>query len=395
VVARLVCPYCYESFPEREIGFRCTGRTSRTGTSCPRRPDEVLLRQTGRREALPPFFEADGRRTSASCPACQDETTYRVCPVCHSQLPLHFGKVPSRMIAMIGARESGKTVYLTVLVHELMHRVGARFDLHVSGSDEQTRARFGAQLESALYARGQLLGATRSAATATANRAAPLVFRFSVQRLGRFGRTSTSASLLSFFDTAGEDLTSQASVDVNARYLASADGIILLVDPLQLPGSRRLATTGRLPAPAPAMASPLNVLLRVTELLQAHDAGRPSARVAKPLAVAFSKLDTLWPTLPDDSVLQRPAPDSSRFDEADSQEVHEHVRALLDDWGGAQMDQHLQHHYRRHRYFALSALGEDPTPNNRVSARGIRPYRVADPFLWLLTVFGAIPKDGG
>ena len=41
-------------------------------------------------------------------------------------------------------------------------------------------------------------------------------------------------TLLSFFDTAGEDLITADSLARNARYLASADGIILLLDPLQM-----------------------------------------------------------------------------------------------------------------------------------------------------------------
>jgi hypothetical protein len=390
-VARLVCPYCYASFADREIGFRCTGRVSRTGRSCRRRPDEAQIRYTGRREALAPVFEADGRRASAECPECADPSTNHVCPVCHSLLPLHFGRVPNRMIAMIGAREAGKTVFVTVLLHELMNRIGARFDLYVSPTDDTTRARFDAEYESTLYQRHQLLGATRSAATAAANRVEPMVFRFSVKRRRWFGMEGTRPSLLSFFDTAGEDLTSQESVDLNARYLARADGIILLVDPLQLDGARRLAATDRLPALAPPAARPINVLTRVTDLILAQAGSGPAARVKKPVAVALSKLDVLWDAFPPGSALRRPAPDGAAFVERDSLDVHQYIRALLDDWGGAQIDSHLQHHYARFRYFGLSALGENPMQDNRVSDRGVRPYRVADPFLWLLSAFGTIP----
>jgi hypothetical protein len=219
-----------------------------------------------------------------------------------------------------------------------------------------------------------------------------MVFRFNTERNGLLGRARITRSLLSFFDTAGEDLTSQGSVDVNARYLASADGIILLLDPLQMPGARAQASSeSRLPDPAPAAASPANVLIRVTDLLQARLGSGPSARIRKPLAVAFSKLDTLWHCFPQGSPLRRPPGQSRTFDTRDSLDVHEHVRALLDDWGGAQIDQILQHHYARYRYFGFSALGESPTRDNRVSPRGIQPYRVADPFLWLLTEFGTIP----
>jgi hypothetical protein len=71
-------------------------------------------------------------------------------------------------------------------------------------------------------------------------------------------------------------------------------------------------------------------------------------------------------------------------------DVHEHVRALLEDWDGVQVDQVLRHHYARYRYFGFSALGESPNAGNVVSARGVQPYRVADPFLWLLSEFGTI-----
>ena len=46
-------------------------------------------------------------------------------------------------------------------------------------------------------------------------------------------------------------------------------------------------------------------------------------------------------------------------------------------------------------YFGLSSLGDTPTQDNKVSQRGIQPYRVADPFLWELGGFGAIKVKKG
>jgi Double-GTPase 2 len=393
VAARLVCPYCYESFSQREIKFRCTGRISRRGRACPRRPDPVLIEHVGRQDALPPVFAGNGKLATGICPVCEDETSHHVCPVCHSQLPLHFGSVPSRIVALIGARETGKTVFMTVLLHELMNRVGARFEASVAGCDESTRARFSNEFEHVLYQRGELMPATRSAAAAAGGLVAPLVFRFTASRRGWLGRSRTNRHLLSFFDSAGEDLASQESVDRTARYLASADGIILLLDPLQFPGARaRVSSGSRLPAPAPEATSPLNVLIRVTELLQGSLRLGPGARVAKPLAVSFSKLDALWHSFPEGSPLRRVPTGNGRVEAQDGRDVHEHVRAMLDDWAGPQIDQFLSHNYALYRYFAVSALGETPTADNRVPERGIQPYRVSDPLLWLLAEFGALPN---
>jgi Double-GTPase 2 len=392
-MAQLICPYCYDALDERQIEFRCSGRPSPTGKTCARIRDPVIELRHGHAAPLPPAFRADGRRPRATCPTCGDETSYRLCPHCHSQLPVHFGKVTSRLIAMIGPRESGKTVYMTVLLHELIRRVGARFDAAVVGCDDQTRSRFTADYEQRLYGAGELFTTTRSAGTG-AGYVTPLVFRFTTKRARRFRGSTPEHSLLSFFDTAGEDLRSQASVDTNVRYLTSADGIILLLDPLQVPGARAFARAGtKLPSIGAGVDNPVDVLGRVTDLLQAGHGGQK--RITKPIAVSFSKLDAFWHTFPAGTPLRRLPNDGPAFDVAESLEVDAYLRALLHQWGGEQIDQLLVHHYERHRYFGFSALGDSPTPDNRLSGGGVRPYRVSDPLLWLLSQFGTIPATKG
>ena len=74
--------------------------------------------------------------------------------------------------------------------------------------------------------------------------------------------------------------------------------------------------------------------------------------------------------------------------------VHEEVRQLLKEWDGVPIDQSLENTFARYRYFGVSALGRSATPEARVAATGIQPYRVADPLLWLLSEFGSVPKAG-
>jgi hypothetical protein len=216
------------------------------------------------------------------------------------------------------------------------------------------------------------------------------VFTFTVRSDG--WRARQERTVLSFFDTAGEDLNSADSVEQNVRYLTSADGIILLLDPLTMRGTRDQVDAS---APVPAqqgLDSPINVLGRITELLQRALRVKPSQRIDTPIAVAFSKIDALTAGLAEGTPLRRPAPNGGRFDTQDSAEVHDYVRALLDDWDGASIDQTLRHNYAHYRYFGLSALGAPPTADRRVATGVVQPYRVADPFLWLLSEFGAISR---
>jgi hypothetical protein len=387
-MTRLTCPYCYNDFPARRVEYRCTGLKGRNGKQCGTSRDQILFTQLGVTEALPPPFKARGFRSEARCPHCENGSPHRICPHCHSQLPVHFGRVDSRMVAMIGAKYSGKTVYTTVLLHELMHRVGGRLDAAVVGSDERTRQAFNGD-QSQLYDEGVLFDTT---ATANASRRPPLVFKVSRSARGRF-LDRQRHTLMSFFDTAGEDLKSEESVRLNVRYLRGAGAVILLLDPLQMPGAL-LGTGARPPDATPSgvkVDQPIDVLARITDLLFDAGHGGPSKLIDIPVAVAFSKIDALWNGLPPGSPIRQPAPDVAGYGRRDGEAVHEHVRALLYAWEAGQIDQFLTKHYRNFRYFGLSALGAEPSDGRKVSDRGIQPHRVEDPFLWLLSNFKVIP----
>jgi hypothetical protein len=389
----LACPYCYETFTARQILFRCHGRPNRGGTPCQPRRDEVLEQRRGIRRELGPIFRAEGwakgKTNSATCPGCDGTTNYRVCPVCHSRLPAQFGMIGSRMIAMVGAKDSGKSIQMTVLLHELRNRVGAQYGAAIMGADEETLGRFTVNYEDVLYKQHQLLDTTQKAEQ-NEGWVDPLVFRFTATAGGLRGG-KPEQTIMSFFDAAGEDFLTQDSIDVNTRYLACADGIMLLLDPLQMAGARNLAAPGTpLPDTGSLYADPAAILTRVTNmLLPLNRGGR--AQIGKPIAVVFTKLDTLWHTFKEGSPLRSAPPRGGCFNNADSLDVHEQIRHLLPSWEGSEIDQILRNHYPRHRFFGVSALGRPPTPDRRVAPDGIQPYRVADPLLWLLSGFGDVP----
>ncbi|MFG2986642.1 hypothetical protein ACGFYQ_36280 [Streptomyces sp. NPDC048258] len=391
---RLACPYCYESFAPREIRFRCNSRLSRTGKQCQRRRDQVLDQRMGPRRShdLGPDFAADGRKPTAVCPDCDGTTTYRICPVCHSELPVQFGMVDNRLIALVGPKASGKTVYMTVLLHEVRNRVGEAYGAALMGLDDSTMRRYSSDYEDRLYRDNQMFPGTQTAST-TLNRVDPLVFRFGMRRRTLLGERPQH-TVLSFFDTAGEDFSSRESVELNTRYLTGADGIVLLLDPLQMPGARDNALPGTPLPGTEGLDTPINVLSRVTSMLLAPRAGRSAQKIDTPIAVVFSKMDAFWHLLDAGSPLRDYAPPRGRFDVGDSLSVHEEVRRLLKDWDGVPIDHLLDNHYGRYRYFGVSALGRNPTPDARVAPTGIQPYRVADPLLWLLSEFGSVPKAG-
>lgn len=385
----ITCPYCFVAVPAQRIEFRCLGRAGR-GPGCEPVLDRRLADYTGSTAAasLPPVFSASGRRNRAACPACGKPTGRRVCPECHNPLPPAYCDTPGRIVALVGAKNAGKSTYIAVLLHELMNRIGTELDTSLVACDDRTIDRYKRDFARPLYDESRLLPTTASAATTPRE---PLVYLLTRTRRPRFGRLNlgggNDALTLVLFDTAGEDLRSRDVRDLHLRYLEAADAVIFLVDPLELPGARAALVGGALPVTADDPDSePINVIARVTEALQGRRSGD---RLRIPVAVALTKIDALQPSFARQSALHRSRQSPGALDLDDREAVDEQVRALLHEWQAGQLDRYLRQQYTEYMFFGLSALGAMPG-DGQVGAGGVRPYRVEDPLLWLLYRFGML-----
>lgn len=387
----ITCPYCFTAVPRPRIAFRCLGRSG-NGVGCAPVLDEKLAEYTGSTAgaSLPPVFEASGRKGRAHCPDCGRPTGRRVCPECHNPLPAAYCDSPGRIVALVGAKNAGKSTYIAVLLHELMHRVGGELDTSLVACDDRTIDRYRRDFSRPLFDQRRLLSTTPSAATSPRE---PLVYLLTRTRPSRWagltGRERNDSLALVLFDTAGEDLRSRDVRDLHLRYLEAADAIIFLIDPLELPGSRAAVTTAPDAPPDDPSSEPINVIARVSEALRQRHGVRAGEKLDVPVAVALTKIDALQPSMAKQSALHRARSGSGVLDLDDREAVDEQVRSLLHDWQAGQLDIYLRQHYAEYSLFGLSALGGAPR-EGKVGIGGIRPYRVEDPLLWLLHRFGML-----
>ncbi|GAA2417070.1 hypothetical protein GCM10010191_29450 [Actinomadura vinacea] len=406
----LTCPYCFAVVAPQRIPYRCRGRAGRR-KGCDPVLDQPLADYLGSTAgaSLPPVFAPPGRRGAAGradCPDCGQPTGNRVCPECHNPLPPAYVDSPGRIVALVGAKNAGKSTYIAVLLHELMNRVGTELDASLVACDDRTIERYKRDFARPLLEERRLLATTASAATGPRE---PLVYlltrtrrpRFAQGRFGgRLARARNDSLALVLFDTAGEDLRSREVRDLHLRYLEAADAIIFLVDPLELPGARSaLVEAGprpRSPGEDPD-SEPINIIARVTEALRQRHGARPGDRLPVPVAVALTKIDVLRAALTRQSALHRSRGGAGVLDLDDREAVDAQVRSLLYEWEAGQLDTYLGQQYDEHALFGISALGGVPE-DGRVGAGGVRPYRAEDPLLWLLYRFGMLdgvrPGDG-
>jgi hypothetical protein len=394
----LACPYCYGRIEVRGLWFRCTGRGSPGKERCKPVHDADRVREIGIDELVLPSFapKKAGLRApvDAVCPRCGAPSAVKVCPHCHSKLPVGFGEAASPLIAMVGAKGTGKSVYLKVLAHELRHGMSSRFDADIRLHGDGQFSADGAGRDfldpaGKLFPDRQLYAQTSQS---TNGRREPILFAWRQRR--RFpGLSQFETTYLSFFDTAGEDLGNQDDVD-NLRYLGAAEALILLLDPFMIPQAR---DSLRLPAAAvQSAAATIDVVARVTESLRISHRLGSRRNIAIPVAVAFVKIDAFFGLLGSDHPLVRRPQPGPFYDEGAGRETHEFVRAQLHGWRADDIDAHLTLNYRNFRYFAVSALGAEPDYDRGVvDERGVHPFRVDEPLLWLLSRFGVVPSGSG
>jgi hypothetical protein len=394
-MSTVACPYCYHRIRQSRLAFQCKGRgVPGNPARCTRARDDERMRYTGVTDPMLPVFTVPsgnpfGRRT-ADCPNCKGPTSTRACPVCHTPLSATFAESRSPLIGMVGGKGAGKTVYTAVLHHELRTEVRRRFDADIrlvggqQGGTGSARQWLEAN-EEQLFEDGKLFPGTSAAPDGVR---APVVieWRQPRRRLGVQGTYDTT--VLSFYDAAGEDLTSVDKVRDQA-YLGVSDGLVLLLDPWQLPGAAERIDVPR--AKITGAAPPLEVLGSITDMLRDTHGVKARKKVPVPIAVVFAKMDAFFSLLGPHHPLMRAARTEAGYDETIGHDTHEQVRALLHEYGADDIDALLMHNYTTYRYFAVSALGDAPDyARDLVNDSGVQPFRVEEPLLWLLHRFGIL-----
>lgn len=406
------CPFCFERFAAVEMHLRCNDHRCKNDFS-KSMPDPILARSLhggsagGDRSAAisSPWWASpkdDARRgwrrfldwlllpSGLTCPNCQHFTDYRLCPRCHSHLPDTVVTLDSGHIAIFGPQSVGKTTFVTVLIHELDHRVGPESGFILSLLTDEIAERYEREYHDITYgSSGVGIGEETAADTyrrshtgtpsLETNRQVlhPLVYRLTSRKGGRRRNV-----LLSFFDTAGEDWEMRFDMlRSEANYLRLARGLLFLLDPLRI---REVAHALRHTLTEKERHVPPADYLSDARKLASFF---PKTPVKIPLAIVLNKLDRWGATMEEGTLLREiargvPTPElvSGNPDAA----IHEEVRSALRRWGASAFLEHVETNFPDHRFFACSALGDAAQPNEDAPQPLPTPLLIERPVLWLM-----------
>lgn len=384
-----VCPYCFEYFDLKDTPFRCA---SAIGV-CNHVKDDVYAkawldnRVMGKVIPAQKSLKARFSR-SATCPDCNNQSYKRLCPHCHMELPQTTGEFKNHIFAVIGGKDSGKSHYIAVLIEQIKKEIGPNMGLLLTPENDFTIKHYNEKFYKPVYDTGRCIDTTKSGVV-DSDVKLPMVYSLRLTGKGLFEDNKIKKYItLVFFDSAGEDLESEDTMSTVNKYIYRADGIILLIDPLQLS-----TVTKKLPAntPKPKHNSvTADILSRTAKLIQNGRNLKPTEKIKTPIAVAFSKFDAVLPLIDPQYQLHRGANHNEGFDVGDFEAINDEMMSLLDQWNHQDIIQMATTRFANYGFFGLSALGCNPHMTKSIP--NVTPSRVEDPFLWLLAQNGAIKE---
>ena len=399
-----ICPYCFARVDMANVHYLCSGQTCAktfASTVSSTRNAELMkyVSRDGQNEIDPEkslFYGRDPnspnavvakqhiiRNSSGLCDVCKRPVYTRVCPVCHNIIPPGAEDEGNRIFVILGPKGVGKSHYIAVLINQLKNYVSKEFNGVLNAATDSTTLKYRDMYYRRLFEEKRKLPPTRSFDVSDESRE-PLIYY-----LRMFDAKEPKVFTFAFFDTAGEDLTStdrMMALSLNS-FISNAAGIVFLVDPLQVRYINQRIHVDNKPQVGPDESDMLN---NICQIIRTNRKLKAKERIDIPLAVCLTKSDVLFKAPEneeEDKVLFGPSSalhiqrehgkfDKENFDQIDA-ELEEYLRRCLG-------DNFIQtvNGFREHCYFAVSALGCNPTGNSL--PRGVSPMRVEDPFIWLL-----------
>ena len=383
------CPSCFKGISADDFVWVCkSGR-------CKQLEDTVASRFAGH-SVVTGIVMAESRPVGAKrgwnptadviCAEC-GELAEHACPTCHYPISAEWRKAQATCVAMNGARATGKSLYIAVVVKQLK-QLAIELGTTLSFANNETRDTYTNIYERPLFLERGLMAPTPRSNTDSSYQREPLIFSL--------GMVKGIRRYIVIRDVAGEEMEHPPAQAGHLQFLAHADAVLFMFDPLAVPNVRA-KLVDLVPAQLQAGGDPVAVLGNFLNLVGGS---------VPPLGVILSKFDALqelrrvddseWRSIMSNNgaaFLRDPSEETTAYDGQDGALLHEEVKSLLYklDAGAIVINLENPQDGRKipYRFFAVSALGESPD-GRELHSRGIAPFRCLDPLKWVLDSAGVL-----
>ena len=358
-MAKFTCPFCIREYNKGNVLYSC--------------PD------CGK--ASKPKF---GEREPIKCKhfGCGGLATQRKCPSCGQEIPKMALETPNLPFSIVGVSNSGKTNYITVMLHELSKAAGLKLALGSQTKDTRDHQN---ENYRRIYEEHTRPGGTQAGYTI------PQIWY--IRNLLKKSGSNVPTYTFTIFDGAGEDHENNLdTTSTVCRYINASKAIILAIDPLVLSKIRRGGAVdpdvmrNSLAGSEGETKNAEDVINSVAAYIKAARGIKSTQILNIPVAVVLTKFDTLLShkDFAPNALIKSPSLTirDGKVDMTEIQQVHEEIQNWLYGIEEGAFINALQSHFKEFYFFGVSSYGAPPKDAYNL-ADDIRPHRALDPILWL------------
>lgn len=305
--ANITCPYCWADFQAEDVKW--------ISESSELLSDPKLGEQYQRR-FLPSQFNVAGNAVDANNHVCHK----LACPNCHLAIPRSLLQLPPLFVSLIGTPGSGKTYFLTSMVHQLKQNLPRLFRVSFADSSPETNLILNEYIEQQFLnpngdeliklAKTQEFGdgfGYKQVRIGSNMIQLPQPFLFNVRTVDghmRHGGMDRNARIICVYDNAGESFMPGAdhSESPVTRHMAHADMLMFVFDPSQSNAFRQslIGKTTDLQVTNATVTSQQDVTLNEAAYrIKTYKGVHEDQKLKTPLVVIVNKFD-VWNSLLDE-----------------------------------------------------------------------------------------------
>ena len=269
-------------------------------------------------------------------------------------------------LAIVGSTGAGKSVYLTVAMKNLTEYLPAILgpESGVSIATGTTRSKIN-EYEDGL----------------------PLIYNLSTWRFRCCFRTLTKKlhTLLSFYDASGVDFIDQSDTHT-LKQIPMADGLIMFIDPLSLPGFAQAIGQNQ------AGQHPSQILDAFYNVYVLQQGGKLNMgdKIGVPTAFILGKADLYEPWIEVQPNIKNVAEHKGGVDVQALERCSVATEAVLNQLGGNALIEMIKNRFEHFHFFPVRSGTpyKDEAGNDKFQ---VQPFRVLDPLLWLFLQNNRVP----
>ena len=316
---------------------------------------------------------------------CGGFATIRKCPFCHQEIPKAALETPNLPFSIVGLSGSGKTNYITVMLHELGKATNLKLSL--SSQNRYTKNHQDKNYK-LIYEKHRVPEAT--AAGQVGGLSSPQIWKISnlLKKRGNHVPTYT----FTIFDGAGEDHENHLDMSSTVcRYLNASKAVIITLDPLMLPSIAKSNFIDPKIMKFSAgyrgtIKNSADIANNLANYIKAAQGLKASKQLSIPVAIVLTKFDTILSHkfFAQNALIKNPSlnvvknqVNMNEFNQIDS-EIH----SWLLDMNEAPFIDALHSNFKELCFFGVSSFGQPPKEMG-VLCDKIKPHRVLDPIIWL------------